>query len=128
MGRLPFDLLIFSSILLIQCQANALDNTTKNGLDPNRERGGNKANSPFVSRFQRTCSTQECKEKEFNDMLDSILSSETTTENEPTKAPPKMAPHTPRPPYKVRRRRNGHILHDIVSWVERTKRAIFAFG
>ncbi|XP_043655304.1 uncharacterized protein LOC122621500 isoform X2 [Drosophila teissieri] len=39
MGRLPFDLLIFSSILLIQCQANALDNTTKNGLDPNRERG-----------------------------------------------------------------------------------------
>ncbi|KRK05432.1 uncharacterized protein LOC26535482 [Drosophila yakuba] len=128
MGRLLFVFPILSSILLIQCQANALNNTTKNGLDPNRERGGNKADSPYVSRFQRTCLSQECKEKEFNDMLDSILSSESNTEDEPTKAPPKQLPHRPRPPYKIRRRKNGHILHDIVLWVERTKRAIFGFG
>ncbi|XP_039492555.1 LOW QUALITY PROTEIN: uncharacterized protein LOC120452404 [Drosophila santomea] len=136
MGRLLFVLPILSSIFLIQCQANALNNTTKNEKykQPNKnlqisfDIGGNKADSPYVSRFQRTCSTQECKEMEFSDMLDSILSSESNTEDEPTKAPPKKLPHRPRPPYKIRRRKNGHILHDIVLWVERTKRAIFGFG
>ncbi|KQS38561.1 uncharacterized protein LOC26526354 [Drosophila erecta] len=121
MGRLPIVLLIFSSILLIQCQENALDNSAKNVLDRNREKGGDKSVSP--PRFQRTCSTQECKEKEFNDLLDSIISSEATTEAEPAKVP-----HRPSPPHYVRPSRNGHVLHDIVSWVEKTKKAIFGFG
>eukprot|EP00099_Drosophila_melanogaster_P009604 NP_001262346.1 uncharacterized protein Dmel_CG43254, isoform B [Drosophila melanogaster] len=132
MGRLLFVLLICSPILSIKFQANAEDNSTKNGLDRNREGGksygGHKANVPDVSRFQRSCSTQECKEKEFNDILDSILSSETTTEPEREEAPPRNVPQRPNRPYMVRPSSNGHFLHDIVTWVERTKRAIFGFG
>ncbi|KMZ02050.1 uncharacterized protein LOC27209175 [Drosophila simulans] len=128
MGRLLFVHLIFSLILLIQFQANAEDNPTKNGLDRNRKGGGHKADAPDVSRFQRSCSTEECREKEFNDMLDSILISETTTEAEPVEAPPRRVPQRPKRPYMVRPSSNGHFLHDVVTWVERTKRAIFGFG
>ncbi|XP_017008938.1 uncharacterized protein [Drosophila takahashii] len=102
MRRLLFVSLISSALLIIRGQDNLLDNSKKE--DENNS----------------SCTTQECKDKEFLALFGQMIVSE-------TEAPPNTYPANLVPPMEPPPKRKS-LLFDLISLAVDAKRALFGLN